>query len=231
MIEDPQGRYRQLLAERPDLFVSDPKGVRIVTDPEGLAAVESEMSRRMEAEGHPAWWGRAGLYYEDPWIWILRDAVIFPDGRPGLYHRLICHSPDTEITGIIVLPVIGDEVVLIRHYRHPCGEWCWEAPRGGITPGLSPIETAHEELEEEIGAKVESLIPIGSVLSNSGLVRGRSMLFLGKLAALGLPQTAEGIIETHRVSVTQLETMIVDGSFEDVFAIAAFTQARLRGLL
>ncbi|MEI7973012.1 MAG: NUDIX hydrolase, partial [Bdellovibrio sp.] len=45
------------------------------------------------------------------------------------------------------------ELVLIRLFRYPLDEWCWEIPSGGLgdKAGKSPLRVAKEELLEEAG--------------------------------------------------------------------------------
>jgi hypothetical protein len=86
---DHKARYYSLLKARPALAENLPGGIEIVTDPPGIERIERAMAERFAARGQPREWARAGLFYEDPYLTVLRDAVIFPNGEPGLYHRAI----------------------------------------------------------------------------------------------------------------------------------------------
>src|SRR5260221_12364143 len=95
---------------------------------------------------------------------ILRDAVCFPDGRLGIYSRMVGDSTP----GVIVLPIYQGPVLLIRHFRHATRTWHIEIPRGFGTKSFSSEENAFRELEEEVGATVSRLVSLGYVYSDTG---------------------------------------------------------------
>jgi len=82
-------------------------------------------------------------------------------------------------TGITVLPVSGSNVGLLRVFRHPVSEWIWEAPRGFIDEGETATHAALRELTEETGliGTEQSIVDLGYLLPEPGLVRGRGHLF------------------------------------------------------
>jgi NUDIX domain len=55
------------------------------------------------------------------------------------------------ITGVCVLPVVGDNVALVDCYRHPLAQMSLEAPKGFIDAGETPARAALRELGEETG--------------------------------------------------------------------------------
>lgn len=63
-------------------------------------------------------------------------------------------EPRTDrITGVDVLPVLGDKLLLLRVYRHPLGREFWEVPRGFIDANETAAEAALRELNEETGLR------------------------------------------------------------------------------
>ena len=127
---DPAERYRSLLDARPALARNLPGGIAVIVDPLDAARIEGVMAERFAARGLPREWARTGVFYEDPYIILLRDAVIFPDGKPGLYHRVIARHD--EPTGVAILARYRGEFVLVRHFRHPSRVWHLEIPRGAV---------------------------------------------------------------------------------------------------
>jgi ADP-ribose pyrophosphatase len=187
------------------------------------------MADKFSGQGFPREWARAGVFYEDPYIILLRDAVIFPDGKPGLYHRVIARND--EPTGVAILARYRDKFVLLRHFRHPSRNWHWEIPRGAVGDGEEPAQMAQIEISEEVGGTVSSMQRLGLIYGASALMRHAVVLIYAELEGIGSPAIGEGIAEIRLVAADELEGMIVDGSITDAFTVAAAYHARLRGLL
>ena len=56
-----------------------------------------------------------------------------------------------QVTGVDVLPVLGDKLLLLRVYRHPIARELWEVPRGFIDANETAADAALRELTEETG--------------------------------------------------------------------------------
>jgi ADP-ribose diphosphatase len=226
---DPFAAYSALLRARPALADNPDGGIRVVAERSEAARIERVMAERFDAQGLPRTWARAGVMYEDPYIMLLRDAVIFPDGNPGLYHRIIARND--EPTGVAVLPRYRDRIVLIRHFRHPGRRWHLEIPRGAVGADEDPAHVAQLEISEEIGGTIGPLLRLGLLHGATALMRHSVVLVYGELEAIGTPALGEGIAEILLVTPAELEQMIRDGTITDAFSVAAVFHARLRGLL
>jgi ADP-ribose pyrophosphatase len=225
---DSADRYCSLLTARPALAHNPTGGITIVSDPTETARIEALMAERFAAQGLPREWARAGIFYEDPYIILLRDAVIFPDGKPGLYHRVIARHD--EPTGVAVLGRYDGKIVLVRHFRHPSRAWHLEIPRGAIGADEDPDHVAHLEISEEIGGTIRSLVRLGLLHGASALMRHSVVLVYAELESIGTPALGEGIAEILLVSPAEFEQMIADSAITDAFTVAAAYHARLRGL-
>ncbi|MFD9353715.1 NUDIX hydrolase [Streptomyces sp. NPDC060031] len=201
-------RYELLRAQRPELFRNEPGGIEILSDPAAVAAA-------------------GGVLYQDPYVMLVRDPVRFPDGREGTYIRSI--GPTAE-PGCVVLPLLGDEVVLIEHFRHATRSWHWELPRGFGTGGVTDEANAAKELDEEIGAGVLELIPLGVLHPDTGVLGDRVRLFAARIDKVGVLAGGEGIRSALTVPFAEAETMVADGRITDAFTMAALLRARLAGL-
>jgi 8-oxo-dGTP pyrophosphatase MutT (NUDIX family) len=76
---------------------------------------------------------------------VRTEVVVFPDGS-STTRDVVVHP---GAVGIIALDD-ADRVLLVRQYRHPVGQLCWEPPAGLLDePGEDPLATAKRELFEE----------------------------------------------------------------------------------
>jgi ADP-ribose pyrophosphatase len=220
--------YIALREVRASAFEGPVDGLRIATDPDEIAEIEEEVAAFYSSQGWLPAWAEVGVAYQDPFLRLLRDAVVFPDGRRAVHHRVLSNN---HPSGAAVLPVHGQDVVLIRHFRHPSRCWHWEIPRGAIEHGQTAEVAAKAELEEEIGSRCESLVPLGLVHGASSLISGAVALFLGRVDEIGAPQLSESIATVRRVEISELESMIERGEITDAFTLGAVLRARLKGLL
>lgn len=80
-------------------------------------------------------------------IWdISRDTFTMNDGEQPLTREYIQHP------GAVAIVAVDDQqrVAMIRQYRHPVGQDCWEIPAGLLDgDGESLLATAQRELAEE----------------------------------------------------------------------------------
>jgi len=83
------------------------------------------------------------------------------------------------VTGVCVLPVVGDRFALVDCYRHPIGRMSLEAPKGFIEKDEAVARAAMRELAEETGlsCSAANLIHRGTVAPEPGIVGGRVTLF------------------------------------------------------
>jgi 8-oxo-dGTP pyrophosphatase MutT (NUDIX family) len=83
------------------------------------------------------------------------------------------------ISGVCVLPLMGQRVALVDCYRHPVGQMSLEAPKGFVEKDEAPAQAALRELAEETGlsCSASDLIRIGTVAPDPGVISGRVALF------------------------------------------------------
>jgi ADP-ribose pyrophosphatase len=222
-------RYEEVREQWPELFTnSADAGYIILFQPELVAAAEAAEERRLAARGLPDSWSRSGVVYEDPYMIVLRDAVRRPDNSLGTYVRT---TPASGAAGAAALPLFEGKIVLLRHFRHATRAWHLEIPRGYGEPGVTGEDQARQELREEIGARIGSLVDLGVFHSNTGTATDRVDLFLAEIHELGDPQTSEGISAIETYTTGQVAGFIKADEITDSFTIGAFTRAWLRGLL
>lgn len=120
-----------------------------------------------------------------------------------------------NIRAAVILPLIGDEVILVEQYRVPLGRNCIELPAGliGDEDGAEDeddLAAAGRELEEETGYRAAKLENIGEFFSSPGMVSESFTL----VRATGLTQVSEGggteseNITVHRVARSGLRAFL-----------------------
>lgn len=121
--------------------------------------------------------------------------------------------------------------MLLHQYRHPTRQWHYEVPRGYGEPNIPSDKNARKEIEEETGGKVEELVSLGEFFNNTGYETAPVALFYAKLASIGNPNNNEGIESFVWLTVQELEEWIANEKITDGFTIAAYTKAKLKGLI
>lgn len=230
-METRLSRYFSLIDERPEIFSNEDAMLKIILDERIISSWETEERKRLKEEGLPAERANIGITYEDSYIFVLRDLVKFPSGQFGSYFRILNTSDLSGGQATVILPVVNGKTVLMRQFRHSTRSWHWEVPRGFGEPHTSPETNARKELMEEIEGQISSLIDLGDYHSNTGISGARVRLFYADLVSIGRVSSDEGIGSYRLVDTERLEKMIRDSEITDGFSIAAYTRAKLRGLI
>lgn len=213
--------YIEWMRSEPELFKnSGKKGeIRIVTDQEEIRQVEKELQRKI------------GFVYEDEYVRLVRDAVIFPDMSKGTYIRILPRHPKNSV---VILPVSDGRILLLRHFRHSLRKWMWEIPRGFGEHGLTVEENAQKELREETGIKEVELEYIGKICPDSGMSSDQVSVFFTEFSSdcrLRKQDEREAILEYRMVSLKELREMTESGEMIDSFTLSAVALAGLQGKL
>ncbi len=160
--------------------------------------------------------------YENAWIRVREDAVLRPDGEPGVYGVVEVRSP-----AVFVVPVTeAGEIVLVAVERYSIGQLSWEVPAGG-TDGEAALVAAARELREEAGLAARELTELGSVYSLNGVATapGRVVLASGLEPVAGAEQEVEGIVATRTVPPAELTAMLAAGEISDNETLGALLLA------
>jgi len=197
----------------------------LVTDRSDALDIARSTADARERRGQPTADTRVGVLARDPYLTLLRDAVRFPDGSVGLYNRVIVPA------GIVILPLLGDAIVLIRQFRHAMRDWCLELPRGIASSPVRLAEDAARELEEEAGARPDRIVDLGLIRTSTGMTSETLYLAGAYVTGVDRPGPGEAISEVRPVPVGEFESMIRTGEMSDGPSIAAFARARSRGLV
>lgn len=141
--------------------------------------------------------------------------VRLEDGRTA--QREIIEHPG----GAAIVPVLNDNsIIMVRQFRISIGKEILELPGGRLESGESPEHRACCELEEEIGYRAESIVPLAQFYSSPGFTNERVYIFL----AFGLRKTAQNPewdenVQLVTYSLKEAREMLLNGEFEDANAI------------
>lgn len=97
-----------------------------------------------------------------------------PDGHSGKF--ITIDAADWAA----VIPVIGDDFLMVKQWRHAYQGLSLEFPGGVIDKGESPEEGAARELLEETGCAAGTLVHLGTFSPNPALFSNRFHVFLAK---------------------------------------------------
>jgi ADP-ribose diphosphatase len=223
--------YFELLEQNDELRNNQDRIFEIILDSKTIEEWVINKREELITRGLPEEWGDIGVVYQDPYILILRDLVRFPNGCLGSYFRIINSADLRGGQGTVILPVVASKILLLRQFRHPTRSKHWEVPRGFGEPDTPPEENAKKEIGEEVGGEIAELIDLGPYHSNTGIEGAIVKLYFARLSKIGEANNNEGIETYEFVEVSKFEEMIRDAEITDGFTIAAFTRARLRGLI
>lgn len=219
-------KYLDFIKEKPDLFENHSNGgIKIIHDPEEISRIQDDVYEHRLNQGMDVSDTRVGLLARDPYMTVVRDAVRFSDGSPGLYNRILETSP------VAILPVFKGQPVLIKVFRHGLRDWSLEFPRGAADPGETLEEAARRELYEEIGGQTVHIKSLGTFTPGGSSLSIKAELFFAEVDALGPSDPLESIISVKPYSVSEVENFIAKNEIIDGFTMALFLRARLKGLI
>ena len=93
--------------------------------------------------------------YENKYVTVFDNDVIFPSGTRGTYIRYQWKAPHS--VGIVV--EYNDKVLLLKNHRYGNKKPSYEIPMGFGTSSKKPFEDAVRELQEETGIETNNLQP------------------------------------------------------------------------
>jgi ADP-ribose pyrophosphatase len=158
--------------------------------------------------------------FEGRTIHVAVDTVRLPNDKV-MDVELVHHKG-----AVAVVPLIGEDVLLVRQYRYATGGWLLEIPAGKLEPGEEPEACAVRETEEETGYRVADLEPLGWIWTTPGFCDEKIWLFL----ATGLTETRQGldedeVLELARMPLRDAVEKAARGEIHDGKSVAALLRA------
>ena len=224
-------KYISLRNQLPELFSNQDAPLEILMEENAILDWQRYEDKELEMNDRPKSWSSIGILLEDPYLLILRDLLRFPSKKLKTYTRLLNRADLNGGQGSAILPLKDGKILLLRQYRHATRKWHWEIPRGFGESNLSAEDNARKEIREEISGEIENLIDLGEYHANTGIESFSVRLFLAYILKTADVKTEEGIDHFELFSTSNIEQMIQMREITDGFTIAAYTRAKLQGLL
>jgi ADP-ribose pyrophosphatase len=134
--------------------------------------------------------------------------------------RLVPREVVTHDGGVAVVPLLGDEVLLVRQFRIAVGEFLLELPAGrreGLEP---PDHRAAQELEEETGYRAADLRLLITYYSSAGFTNERMYIYLASgLIEVGQSLEFDEQVELVRVPLADLAYFLAGDNVMDAKTI------------
>jgi ADP-ribose pyrophosphatase len=141
-------------------------------------------------------------------------------------YREIVHHPGA----CAAVPLMGDDVLLVRQFRDAVGETLLEVPAGvRDVEGESVADCAAREVLEETGYRVISIEPLGSVYTSPGFADERIDLFLAHVEP-DPERDAEDEIELVRMPLADAVAAVHDGRVTDAKSAVAILLAAAQAI-
>ena len=165
--------------------------------------------------------------------WSVLSSRVLYEGRPHRLRLDTCRTPKgVEVKDYFVREVndiamvfaltVGEEVVLVRQYRHGAGEVTLELPQGLLEAGEGAREGGLRELLEETGFAPARMEQVGELWASPAVQPSRVHLLVGYGAArvaAPAPEPEEEL-EVRLVPVGELEGLIDGGELKAAGSVA-----------
>lgn len=121
-----------------------------------------------------------------------------------------------------VLPLDGENVVLVKQYRFPIGEYLLEIPAGRLDPGENPADCARRELLEETGYNIKEHKLMTLFCSSPGFTDEIIYLYCAEVEKVADPAPDAGeFLETVILSLNEALEMVRSQTIRDGKTISA----------
>ena len=165
------------------------------------------------------------VVYENRWMRLREDRLVWPDGSPGLY-AVVEKAP-----AAVIAAVEDGHVWLVEQFRHTVGRRFWELPQGALD-GSSDEDgeaIARTELAEETGVRAGTLRRLGRMYFAYGLSDQPFESWLATDLTVGEPslEPSELGLVARPVPQERLAGMVADGEIVDAASVATLSLAGL----
>lgn len=149
------------------------------------------------------------------YIKFRQDEIILSNGHTTV-RDVVVHPGAVAVAAVTA----QNEVILVKQYRYPIGQVCYELPAGKLEPGEEPLATAKRELAEETGFQASTWEKLTAFYTAPGFTNEFIHLFLasGLQADQAHPDPDE-IIEYESINIDTLRQKVYSGEIRDAKTI------------
>ena len=167
----------------------------------------NKMSKRPR-EGNIKWQGEAWR------LQVFRFEA--PDGR--IVEKGVIEHPGS----VVIVPLMDDQVLMLRQYRLSFDDVILELPAGTREPGEDWLACAQREIREESGYRAEKWHLLGHLWPAPGLTDEEMAIFLATELTLDpLEADFDEEIEVVPFPLAELIEMALDGKLQDAKSVVA----------
>jgi ADP-ribose pyrophosphatase len=130
---------------------------------------------------------------------------------------------------VAIIPIIGDEVILIKQFRPSLNKWILEVPAGRVEINEALEDTARRELIEEVGYDAKTLIKLVSIYPAPGYSDGVLHIFLAKdLTYVGSKLEVGELIEVVKVRLDSALDLVLSDDVVDAKTLISLLILKLK---
>ncbi|MCC3292451.1 NUDIX hydrolase [Arthrobacter sp. zg-Y1110] len=185
-----------------------------------MAQIQTEAIRRVDG----------GVVYSSPYLEVVEDRIIRPDGSSGQY---MYTRGGLGVSCIAIADIDGiDHIALVRQHRYPVGEFVLELPGGGADTLTS--DHAVRELKEETGLHAETAKLLGTFYEAPGTTTTMGSVWLTRVSMEDADRDfieGESGAVTEWYSVDEVRDLMGNGGISSGVTLAALAIAFAGGHL
>lgn len=161
--------------------------------------------------------------YENPWIKVIEDQVVRPNGSDGIYGRVLFKN---KAIGIVPLD-LNLNTWLVGQYRYTLNEYSWEIPMGGGPLNEDPMDTAVRELKEETGLTAGKLINIQRIHTSNSVTDEEGFIFLAQELEEGEPDFDETEdLKIWKLPFEEAFQYVIENKITDSISVAGILKVK-----
>lgn|SRR5574344_331528 len=158
--------------------------------------------------------------FRGDFLLVERDDVELSDGKKS-FREVIRHPG-----GVVIVAKKEDKILLVKQFRYPISNVCFELPAGKLEYGENPDLAAKRELEEETGFVAKNWKSLGFIYTTPGICDEKLYLYFADDLCFKKQNPDEGeIIECFEYNIGEVFDMIKDGRISDAKTICALMRA------